>query len=101
MPAKRVGEGAGDGDRRVGEGGRGGEPVGGGDVEADQPGDRVGAEAQAGEDGEDEAEGGDRLGEPLAGAGAHRRAETCEIGSSNMACASSVPATPPAICAAT
>lgn len=62
-----VAAGARDGDRRVGEGGRGGEPVGGGDVEADDDRRGLGTEAQRPQDRPDQAEGGDELGEGLAG----------------------------------
>ena len=50
MPAEAVRERAGDGHGRVGEGGRGGEPVAGGDDEADGVGHCVRLCAQAAHD---------------------------------------------------
>src|ERR1019366_7984506 len=52
-------------DGGVGERGRGGEPIGRGDVEADHPGRRLGAKSQTTDDRPDQAEGGDELGKPL------------------------------------
>ena len=49
--AANVGKAAGDRDRRVGEAGRGGEPVSGGDVEPDGGRHRLGARAEPPEDG--------------------------------------------------
>ena len=62
---ERVAQAAGDGHRRIGERGRGGEPIGGGDVEADRGGHGVRLEADAAEDGGDQPEGGDELSGPL------------------------------------
>ena len=57
-----------DGDRRIGERGRGGEPVRCRDVEADQPRHRRALEADPRQDGRDQTEGGDELREPLGAA---------------------------------
>jgi diguanylate cyclase (GGDEF)-like protein len=57
-----------DRDGGVGEAGRRGEPVGGGDVEADRGGDSRGAVLQRAENGQDEAEGRDQFAGPLADA---------------------------------
>ena len=65
-----VGEAARDGDRRVGKRSRRGEPIGGGDVEADRERYGFGARADQPEDGSDQPEGGDKLADPLADTGA-------------------------------
>jgi hypothetical protein len=54
-----------DGNRGIGKRGRGREPVGRRDIEADQPGHRGAVEPDAGKNGHHQAEGGDALGEPL------------------------------------
>ena len=64
-----VGQAARDGDRRVGEAGRGGEPVSGGDVERDRGGHPLRPMPDRAEDGQDQPEGGDGFADPLAEAG--------------------------------
>ena len=64
-PGESVGQAARQGDRRVGDGGRGGEPVGRGDIEPDRGGSELGARALGAEDRADQAEGRHRLGERL------------------------------------
>ena len=71
-PGEGVGQASGQRHRRIGEGCRGGEPVGGRDVEADQHGDGVRLEAQPAEDGEEQAEGCYRLRRPLRRSRANR-----------------------------
>ena len=63
-----VGEAARDGDGGIGERGRGREPVGRRDVEADDPGRGVRAKAQRAQDRSDQAEGRDELRKGLGGA---------------------------------
>ena len=70
-----VREGARDRHRGIGEGRRGSEPVGGGDVEPDRRRHRARAKAHAADDRRHEAEGRDDLAEPLPDAGARGRAE--------------------------
>lgn len=65
-----VGEAADDGDGGVGEAGGGGEPVSRGDVERDGRGDPRRVVSDGAEDGEDEAECGDKFPRPLADAAA-------------------------------
>ena len=66
MPANVSLRAARDGHRRIGERGRGGEPIGRGDVEADRGRHRLGLEADAAENGRDQPERGDELSRPLA-----------------------------------
>ena len=72
MPAKVSLSDRADGHGGIGEGRRRREPIGRGDVEADGERDRVGLEAHAAENGEQQPEGGDELGEPLRQAAARR-----------------------------
>ena len=67
---ERVGERAGNRHGWIGERGRGCEPVGSRDVEADQPRDRLGTKPQSPKDDADQAEGGHHLRPPLCSASA-------------------------------
>ena len=90
-----VGEHPGDGDGGVGETGRAGEPVGGGDVGADRQAEMLGAPGagRRGDD-QDQAGGGDHLGQPEPGPGP--RGRRCVTGGSpNIRLASTTPANPP------
>ena len=64
---------AGDGHRRVGEGGGRREPIGRADIEADRRGKRIRPETETAENGRDQPERGDEFAEPLAEAGPRRR----------------------------
>ena len=79
-----VGQGAGDRDGRIGERRRGREPVGGGDVEPDQPRHRGALTAHAAEDRRDQAERRDALRRTIARRRCALSVESSNSGSSNI-----------------